>query len=134
MCATIPTCMSSGATLGSSKTPQADIRLRLAANETDTQSRSNQGLPLHPGDLLLLCTDGLTDVVENAEILLTVRGLELRAAARSLVDLACARDAKDNITVVMMLVPPGEMQAKQGLTIIKEERKLWQWVLWGCSV
>ena len=35
--------------LGSTKTPQADIRLRLAKNETDTQSRSNQGLRLLPG-------------------------------------------------------------------------------------
>ena len=91
--------------LGSSKTPQADIRLRLATNETDTQSRSNQGLRLLPGDLLLLCTDGLTDVVEDAEIAQTVRGQDLQSAAQALVDLACARDGKDNITVVMMLVP-----------------------------
>jgi protein phosphatase len=98
--------------LGSSKTPQADIRLRLAANETDTQSRSNQGLCLLPGDLLLLCTDGLTDVVEDAEIAQTVRGLDLKYAAQALVDLACARDGKDNITVVMMLIPWGEMETK----------------------
>jgi protein phosphatase len=98
--------------LGSSKTPQADIRLRLATNETDTQSRSNQGLCLLPGDLLLLCTDGLTDVVEDAEIAQTVRGLDLKYAAQALVDLACARDGKDNITVVMMLIPWGEMETK----------------------
>jgi len=91
--------------LGSSKTPQVDIRLRLASNETDTQSRSNQGLRLLPGDLLLLSTDGLTDVVENEEIIQTVRGMDLQSAAQALVDLACAHNGKDNITVVMMLVP-----------------------------
>jgi protein phosphatase len=100
--------------LGSSKTPQADIRLRLATNETDTQSRSNQGLRLLPGDLLLLCTDGLTDVVKDAEIAQTVRGLDLQSAAQALVDLACARDGKDNITVVMMLVPWGGSGDKKG--------------------
>jgi protein phosphatase len=91
--------------LGSSKTPQADIRLRLASNETDTQSRSNQGLRLLSGDLLLLCTDGLTDVVEDEEIIQAVRGLDLPTAAQALVDLACAHNAKDNITVVLLLVP-----------------------------
>jgi serine/threonine protein phosphatase PrpC len=92
--------------LGSPKTPQADIRMRLAADESDSLSRSHQGLCLLPGDLLLLCTDGLTDVVENAEIEPAVRGLELQSAAQALVDLACRRGGKDNITVVMLLVPP----------------------------
>ncbi len=99
--------------LGSTKTPQADIRLRLATDETDTQSRSNQGLRLLAGDLLLLCTDGLTDVLENAEIVQAVRGLDLQPAAQALVDLACARNGRDNITVVMMLVPAGQVQVYQ---------------------
>jgi protein phosphatase len=119
--------------LGSSKTPQADIRLRLATDETDTQSRSNQGLRLLPGDLLLLCTDGLTDVVENAEIIQAVRGLDLQSAVQALVDLACARDGKDNITVVMMLVPWGEMGIKKDLQVKKKRRKYWQWVLLGLA-
>ena len=111
--------------LGSSKTPRADVRMRLATDESDTQSRSNQGLRLLPGDLLLLCTDGLTDVVEDAEIEPEVRGLELWSAAQALVDLACARDGKDNITVVMMLVPWGKAQPK------KKAINFWLWALWG---
>jgi protein phosphatase len=99
--------------LGSAKTPQADIRLRLATDESDTQSRSNQGLRLLPGDLLLLCTDGLTDVVESTEITQTVRGLELQSAAQALVDLACARNGRDNITVIMMLIPARLVQVNQ---------------------
>jgi protein phosphatase len=119
--------------LGSSKTPQADIRLRLATNETDTQSRSNQGLRLLPGDLLLLCTDGLTDVVKDSEIAQTVRGQDLQSAAQALVDLACARDGKDNITVVMMLVPWEEMETKKDLQIKKKGRKYWQWLFLGLA-
>jgi PPM family protein phosphatase len=117
--------------LGSSKTPQVDLRMRLAKDESDTQSRSHQGLRLLPGDLLLLCTDGLTDVVENIEIEPTVRGLGLQAAAQALVGLACARNAQDNITVILMLVPwqtPPVMPGKKGK---KPARKFWRWVLWG---
>lgn len=118
--------------LGSSKTPRADIRMRLAKDESDTQSRSNQGLHLLPGDLLLLCTDGLTDMVENAEIEPTVHGLDIQSAAQALVDLACARDGQDNLTVVMMLVPwqdlPGGSDLKK---LEKKKSKFWQWALWG---
>jgi protein phosphatase len=119
--------------LGSSKTPQADIRLRLATDETDTESRSNQGLRLLPGDLLLLCTDGLTDVVENAEITQAVRGLDLQAAVQALVDLACARNGKDNITVVMMLVPRAGMGMERDLQINQKVGKYGQWVLRGLA-
>ena len=117
--------------LGSSETPQADNRLRLAKDESDTQSRSNQGLSLLPGDLLLLCTDGLTDVVENTEIEPTVRGLDLQPAAQALVDLACARDGTDNITVVMMLVPWQDLPAKPDVKAKKKASRFWLWALWG---
>jgi protein phosphatase len=112
--------------LGSSKTPQADTRLKLAKEETDTQARSNQGLRLLSGDLLLLCTDGLTDVVEDADIETAVCGLELHSAAQALVDLACSRGGNDNITVVLMLVP-GEAPAKK-------KGNFWHWVLLGLFV
>ena len=111
--------------LGSAKAPRADTRLRLAKNESDTQARSNQGLDLLPGDLLLLCTDGLTDVVENAEIEPVVRGLDIQSAAQALVDLACARQVKDNITVVLMLVPPEPMPVRKS--------KFWFWAGLGLA-
>ncbi len=112
--------------LGSSKTPQADTRLRLAKDESDTQARSNQGLRLLPGDLLLLCTDGLTDVVEDADIEPTVRGLDLKSAAQALVDLACSRAGNDNITVALMLVP--------GQVTPKKRSRFWRWALLGLAV
>ncbi len=118
--------------LGSSKTPQVDTRMRLASDESDTQSRSNQGLRLLPGDLLMLCTDGLTDVVEDAQIEPTVRGLDIRTAAQALVDLACQRGAKDNITVVMLLVPWQETHPEEPVQK-KKQRNTWKWVLWGVA-
>jgi serine/threonine protein phosphatase PrpC len=111
--------------LGSSRPPQADTRLRLSKDESDTQARSHQGLPLLPGDLLLLCTDGLTDVVEDADFEPTVRGLDLQAAAQALVDLACSRGGNDNITVLLILAPWESMQKKEG--------GFWRWALLGLA-
>jgi protein phosphatase len=54
------------------------------------------------GDRLLLCTDGLTDLVSDDEI---VRVLDERPvlyeACRALVDLALERGGKDNVTVMV---------------------------------
>jgi PPM family protein phosphatase len=110
--------------LGSSKTPQADIRLRLARDESDTQARSNQGLRLLSGDMLLLCTDGLTDVISNEEIEPVVRGLDIQSAAQALVNLACERGGQDNITAVMILVPWGAVSDPK-------RNRFWKWVLIG---
>ncbi len=112
--------------LGSPKTPKADFRLRLGANESDPQSCANQGLHLLPGDLLLLCTDGLTGVVENDEIEPLVRGRDVQSAAQGLVDLACARAGRDNITVALLLVPPEKEPSE-----VPGRGKLRRWVLWG---
>jgi hypothetical protein len=61
---------------------------------------------LLPNDVLLLCSDGLTDLVWNDEILEMVRTKStLKEAARGLVDLANERGGHDNITVVLISVP-----------------------------
>jgi serine/threonine protein phosphatase PrpC len=112
--------------LGSSSTPQTDTRLRLAKDESDTQARSHQGLRLLPGDLLLLCTDGLTDVVEDAEIEPTMRGLDLQAAAQSLLNLALSRKAQDNITVLLMMLPWQERSKRK-------KSRFWKWALLGLA-
>ena len=110
--------------LGSSRTPRADTRLRLAREESDAQARSNQGMQLQPGDLLLLCSDGLTDEVSDEEITELARGRNLQAAGRSLVELACARKGQDNITAVLLLVPWTSAQAKRS-------SRFWVLALWG---
>lgn len=92
--------------LGSAKSPQVDLRLHLRPGESDAQAEANQGLALHPGDMLLLCTDGLTDLVHNEEIsrVMCQRG-DLQTVAQSLIDLACVRGGHDNITVILLSVP-----------------------------
>ena len=51
-----------------------------------------------PNDIFLLCTDGLSGLVENNEILREVQAHGPELALRRLVDLANARGGDDNIT------------------------------------
>lgn len=68
-------------------------------------------LRLRCGDALLLASDGLTDALEDAEILRVVgenRKKGLRRTLDALVGEAKERGGEDNITVVLMLVDCGE--------------------------
>ncbi len=57
---------------------------------------------LAPGDTVLLCSDGLYDVVGDGEIAAILAGAaSAPAACGSLVDLALARGAPDNVTAVV---------------------------------
>jgi len=61
-----------------------------------------QRLKLTGADRLLLCTDGLTDMVEDGGIAQVLGGVESSDdACRRLVDLALENGGKDNITVVL---------------------------------
>jgi len=92
--------------LGSVELPEVDTRLHLNGEENDEQARQNQGLQLLPGDMLLVCTDGLTDVVWDDEIrrLITTRNA-LKSAAEDLVGRANERGGRDNTSVVLIGVP-----------------------------
>jgi PPM family protein phosphatase len=91
--------------LGSPKPPEVDHRLRLADNETDMQAEDNQGMMLNPGDRILLCSDGLTDLVRDEEILEIFEQNPLEEAGQMLVDLANARGGHDNITLISVQMP-----------------------------
>lgn len=59
-------------------------------------------LKLLDGDLLLLCTDGLSDMVDDAGIEAALRRAPtLDEAGQALIGLALARGGKDNVTVVL---------------------------------
>lgn len=67
--------------------------------EIDIQVRA-----IRRGDKFLLCSDGLSNLVEPAELGETVRSMNPQEAARHLVQLACARGGDDNITAVITRV------------------------------
>ncbi len=91
--------------LGSPQGVVPDLRLRLRPEDSNSQAESNQGLPLLPGDVLVLCSDGLTDLVDDPEILELVETQSLESALTQLEDLANQRGGHDNITIVGMQVP-----------------------------
>jgi len=92
--------------LGSPAPPEPDFRLKLFNDEGDQNAENNQGLQLLPNDILLLCSDGLTDLVWNDEILEVVRSKpSLKEASRALVELANSRGGHDNTTVILISVP-----------------------------
>lgn len=58
-----------------------------------------------PGDVLLLCSDGLHGSVKPSDIEQTIgRHADLKAAAKSLVEIANERDGNDNISVQLIRV------------------------------
>ena len=97
--------------LGSAEPPEVDFRLKLDDAETDEQALANQGLRLEPGDRLLLCSDGLSDLVQPGEIQQAVQTGTREGAPQALVALANARGGHDNITVLLLEVP-GDAAAK----------------------
>jgi protein phosphatase len=67
-------------------------------------------VPMEPGDVFLLCSDGLPTMVGDEHILAVVRGAEgdLDRAADELVRAANAGGGEDNVTVVLVAIAEGE--------------------------
>ena len=60
--------------------------------------------PIERGDIYILCSDGLTNEVTDAEIaeVLDRYGRDFDGAAKSLVERANAHGGRDNISVVLV--------------------------------
>lgn len=83
-----------------------DPQVELELHEHDVQ----------PGDIYLLCSDGLSDLVEDEEIQLTLSALSanLELAAHQLVQMANDNGGKDNISVILVR-PLKPFPAQHGL-------------------
>ena len=82
-------------------TPKNLVTRALGIEETVTVDV--QEMTTVPGDVFLLCSDGLTDMVSDKEIRGTLErsGGQLERAARALIELANEGGGKDNISVVL---------------------------------
>ena len=67
-----------------------------------------------PGDLFVMCSDGLTDMVPDADLAELVRAqLSLEEKATLLIDTANANGGRDNVSV--LLVQAAAAGKKRGL-------------------
>ena len=115
--------------LGSPVPPEPDFRLVLFEGEGSSRAEHNQGAELQPNDVLLLCSDGLTDLVWDDEILEVVRTKSnLKEASRALVDLANERGGHDNTTVILIGVPE---DYKPKADVQKKETNWLPWIVGG---
>jgi len=109
--------------LGSPQQVVPDIRLRLSTAESDVDAEGNQGLRLLPDDILFLCSDGLHDLVEDAEIQEVMSKGRLEEGMETLVNMANERGGHDNITIVSLQMPKvGSTQVFPAPTITKTDR------------
>jgi PPM family protein phosphatase len=89
-----------------------DPRRNILTHVIGTQSKLDSKLPnvfeltLLPGDRLLLCSDGLYDVLDDVDMQRTLLAGDPDAAARELVALAKERGTSDNATAVVAAAIP----------------------------
>ncbi|HWQ46861.1 MAG TPA: protein phosphatase 2C domain-containing protein [Longilinea sp.] len=96
--------------LGSPTPPEVDFRLRITGIENDDDAFDNQGAYLNPNDRIVLCSDGLSDVVSSEEIAAAYAAKPQGDATQALIDLANARGGPDNITIISFAVPEGKVE------------------------
>jgi PPM family protein phosphatase len=111
--------------MGSPNPPDVDVRLRLSNDEPDEKMLGNQGYKLEPHDKIILCSDGLTDLVSDPEILAAFQRKPMQEAVQYLIHLANRRGGFDNITIIAIQIPEGIKETKK--------KRSWRWSARGIS-
>jgi PPM family protein phosphatase len=88
--------------------PQRSVITRALGTDPDVDVDTFL-VHVEPGDLILICSDGLTSMVPEEEILKRLREYDsLEKAAKTLIKAANKRGGEDNITVLLFRVESGE--------------------------
>ncbi|HET9592321.1 MAG TPA: Stp1/IreP family PP2C-type Ser/Thr phosphatase [Solirubrobacterales bacterium] len=103
--------------------PQRSIITRALGPEPEVEV-DLQTVPAQAGDVFLICSDGLTTMLDDEKIAhLLSRATSLQSAVRALVDEANRAGGRDNITVVLFRLEDadgadGAAMNKEGATLI----------------
>lgn len=89
--------------------PRRSVLMRVLGDVDSSPEIDTQVIATRPGDLWLLCSDGLCGYVEEDDIekILLRRG-SLQGAVDSLIDKALSFGAPDNVTVVLVQTEPAD--------------------------
>jgi protein phosphatase len=83
--------------------PQQHVLTAALGASPDVRADLSQApIPLEPGDVLLLCTDGLWNLVSDGELSENAAAPSLLEGCRKLVEIAKTRGGADNITVQLL--------------------------------
>ena len=86
--------------------PNKNIVTRAIGGTDDNALADFFEIDLHEGDIVLLCSDGLSNMLEDKDIFQIVKQYDsnLEKAAMELVDKANEQGGKDNIAIILMNV------------------------------
>lgn len=88
--------------LGSEQPVAVDLRIRYHDGAAEAEG---QALQLFSGDCVMLCSDGLTDLVPDEQILEIVLNCKMEKVAKRLVCQALLNGGFDNVSVIVMQFP-----------------------------
>jgi protein phosphatase len=101
------------------KSPGGNVILQALGTRPDIAPTIwTEGLPLRIGDLLLLCSDGLSNLVADDELVSIVSGRPPQQACPELIEAALRAGGYDNVSVGVFLIEAREqgLRADQAAT------------------
>jgi serine/threonine protein phosphatase PrpC len=104
--------------------PQRSVVTRALGTDPDVDVDTFQ-IEAEPGDLFLLCSDGLTTMVDDSTILKEIADNrdDLKAAAKALVRAANRGGGEDNITVVFFEIVGEDDHAEHTVSLPPPQRE-----------
>ncbi len=101
--------------------PQRNEILRAIGTNAEVEVQVTP-LDLQPGDRYLLCSDGLSGLVTDADIAEVLGRMEPEDAARTLVQMANLAGGSDNITVQVVSIPGEASEPGSGAPPKRQDR------------
>ncbi len=94
--------------------PLRNVITRSLGNEEQVHP-DFYALSAHPDDILLLCSDGLSNLVSEKEMAGILKSYPLDDAAEKLVELALERGAPDNVTLILVKLVGGKQRRSRSV-------------------
>jgi len=90
--------------LGSTEPIQVDLRIRMRDSENGMEILEQQGMLLQEGDVLMLSSDGISDLLTDEEIRENLLRRHSQQAAKRMVFCALKKGGHDNASVIIIRV------------------------------